>query len=94
MKLGTVGRSDLAVKEKGMDPYDILGFQAGDRLRVVDGTFAGMEGDVLSHEQAQERRRPCGLPEYRPAPEQVWVLLELFGRPVPVPLQSRQVEHP
>jgi hypothetical protein len=49
----------------------------GIRVRITDGTFAGMEGELLT------------LHEERPT---VRVELSLFGRRVPVELQSWQVE--
>jgi hypothetical protein len=52
-----------------------------------------MAGEVLSHEQAQERLQGMGQPTWRPAREVVWVLLELFDRPVPVQFNPDQVEH-
>lgn len=83
-----------------MDPQDsrsvspwAWGFRPGDAVRVVDGTFAGMAGEVLSHEQAQERLRGLGQPTSRPATELLWVLLDLFHRPVPVPFNPDQIRH-
>ena len=50
-----------------MDPQDSAsaspwtwGFRPGDRVRIVDGTFARMTGEVLAHEQARERHRQAG----------------------------------
>ena len=80
-----------------MDPQDsrsispwVWGFRPGDHVRIVDGTFVGRAGEVLSHEQAQEHLRRSGQPTCRPARETVWVLMEVFGRPVPVQFDSRQ----
>ncbi len=53
-------------------------FDRGDRLKVRDGTFAGMEGEVKEILEAK------GL---------VRVELTIFGRPVPVELEYWQVEH-
>ena len=50
----------------------------GDRVKVKDGTFAGMEGEVKEILEAK------GL---------VRVELTIFGRPVPVELEYWQVEH-
>ena len=52
-------------------------FDRGDRVRVKDGTFAGMEGEVKELLEAK------GL---------VRVELTIFGRPVPVELEYWQVE--
>lgn len=53
-------------------------FDRGDRVKVKDGTFAGMEGEVKELLEAK------GL---------VRVELTIFGRPVPVELEYWQVEH-
>jgi transcription termination/antitermination protein NusG len=52
-------------------------FDRGDRVRVKDGMFAGMEGEVK---------------ELMEAKNQVKVELTIFGRPVPVELDYWQVE--
>src|SRR5439155_14108584 len=53
-------------------------FDRGDRVKVKDGTFAGMEGEVKDILEAK------GL---------VRVELTISGRPVPVELEYWQVEH-
>jgi transcriptional antiterminator NusG len=53
-------------------------FDRGDRVKVKDGTFAGMEGEVK---------------ELLEAKGSVRVELTIFGRPVPVELEYWQVEH-
>ncbi|MCS6849734.1 MAG: transcription termination/antitermination protein NusG, partial [Gemmataceae bacterium] len=53
-------------------------YDRGDRVKVKDGTFAGMEGEVKELLEAK------GL---------VRVELTIFGRPVPVDLEYWQVEH-
>jgi transcriptional antiterminator NusG len=53
-------------------------FERGDRVKVKDGTFQGMEGEVKELLEAK------GL---------VRVELTIFGRPVPVELEYWQVEH-
>ncbi len=52
-------------------------FDRGDRVKVKDGTFAGMEGEIKEIIEAK------GL---------VKVELTIFGRPVPVELEYWQVE--
>ena len=52
-------------------------FSVGDRVKVRDGTFAGMEGEVK---------------EILEAVQKVRVELTIFGRPVPVELEYWQVE--
>lgn len=53
-------------------------FERGDRVKVKDGTFAGMEGEVK---------------EILEAKGSVRVELTIFGRPVPVELEYWQVEN-
>ena len=53
-------------------------YDRGDRVKVKEGTFAGMEGEVK---------------ELIEAKGQVRVELTIFGRPVPVELEYWQVEH-
>jgi transcriptional antiterminator NusG len=60
-------------KEKIQKPK----FDRGDRVRVKDGTFAGMEGEVKDLLEARNLVR---------------VELTIFGRPVPVELEYWQVE--
>ena len=52
-------------------------FDKGDKVKVKDGTFAGMEGEVK---------------EILEAKGSVRVELTIFGRPVPVELEYWQVE--
>jgi transcriptional antiterminator NusG len=52
-------------------------FEKGDRVKVRDGTFAGMEGEVKEILEGLSRVR---------------VELTIFGRPVPVELEYWQVE--
>ncbi len=52
-------------------------FDRGDRVKVKDGTFAGMEGEVKELLEAKSLVR---------------VELTIFGRPVPVELEYWQVE--
>jgi transcriptional antiterminator NusG len=54
-------------------------FDRGDRVKVKDGTFAGLEGEVKELLEAK------GL---------VRVELTIFGRPVPVELEYWQVDNP
>jgi len=52
-------------------------FDRGDKVKVKDGTFAGMEGEVK---------------ELMETKGSVRVELTIFGRPVPVELEYWQVE--
>jgi transcriptional antiterminator NusG len=62
------------IKDKPPKPQ----FDKGDRVKVKDGTFAGMEGEVKDIIEAKGAVR---------------VELTIFGRPVPVELEYWQVEH-
>ena len=68
--LGSQGKPGTEIKVKPK-------FERGDRVRVRDGTFAGMEGDVKELLEAK------GL---------VRIELTIFGRPVAVELEYWQVE--
>lgn len=62
----------------------VIGFDKGDRVKVRDGTFAGMEGEV---KEILEPRDAKEAPRVR-------VELTIFGRPVPVEVEVWQVESP
>jgi transcriptional antiterminator NusG len=57
-------------------------FDKGDKIRVRDGTFAGMEGEVKEIMEAKDSK---DSPRVR-------VELTIFGRPVPVEVEVWQVE--
>jgi transcription termination/antitermination protein NusG len=66
-----------AKTEEGKIVYTKPRFGSGDRVKVTDGTFAGMEGDVK---------------ELHEAKGSVSVELTIFGRPVQVEFEYWQVE--
>jgi transcriptional antiterminator NusG len=59
-------------------PTPKIKFDRGDHVKIKEGTFAGMEGDVSDILEAK------GL---------VRVMLKIFGRDVPVELEYWQIEH-
>jgi transcriptional antiterminator NusG len=59
-------------------PTPKIKFERGDHVKIKEGTFAGMEGDVNEIQEAK------GV---------VKVMLKIFGRDVPVELEYWQVEH-
>ena len=59
-------------------PTPKIKFDRGDHVKIKEGTFAGMEGDVSEILEAK------GL---------VRVMLKIFGRDVPVELEYWQIEH-
>jgi transcriptional antiterminator NusG len=64
--------------DRGSERHIKPKYDRGDRVKVKDGTFAGMEGEVKELLEA----KGC-----------VRVELTIFGRPVPVELEYWQVEH-
>jgi len=59
-------------------PTPKIRFERGEHVKIKDGMFAGMEGDV--HEILEAK----GV---------VRVMIQVFGRPVPVELEYWQIEH-
>ena len=59
-----------------------LNFDKGDKVRVRDGTFAGMEGEVKEITEPKDPKEPV----------RVKVELTIFGRPVPVEVEAWQVD--
>ena len=58
-------------------PTQIIRFEEGDNIRVVDGAFAGFNGSV---------------DVVKPEKQKVVVLVSIFGRATPVELEYTQVE--
>lgn len=71
-----LGQRPEAVKEQPAATK--IRFGRGDKVKIREGTFAGMEGDVSEILEAK------GL---------VRVMLKIFGRDVPVELEDWQIEH-
>jgi transcriptional antiterminator NusG len=63
-------------------PQIKLKFDKGDRVKVRDGTFQGMEGEVKEIVEPKEAKDPV----------RVRVELTIFGRPVPVEVEAWQVD--
>ena len=59
-----------------------LKFDKGDRVKVRDGTFQGMEGEVKEILEPKEAKDPV----------RVRIELTIFGRPVPVEVEAWQVD--
>jgi transcription antitermination factor NusG len=68
-------------------------FSPGDHVRVIDGTFTGMEGLVITRAQAKSLCETVGgeQPPVTASPGIVCVLLPIFERQVPVCLELRQL---
>lgn len=67
-----------------------VNYAPGDRVRVLEGTFAGELGEVLSREEAAAVTKRVGgqiLPPFD-QPGDVWVLVPVFGSHIAVPLPS------
>ncbi len=69
----------LAKKEEKEEkqPKLEIGFQAGDRVKIKEGTFESFEGEVESIDQANG---------------QVTIMINIFGRSTPVTLEYWQIE--
>ncbi|MDY0168982.1 MAG: transcription termination/antitermination protein NusG [Thermoguttaceae bacterium] len=69
----------LAKKEEKeqKQPKLEIGFQAGDRVKIKEGTFESFEGEVDSIDQANG---------------QVTIMINIFGRSTPVTLEYWQIE--
>ena len=69
------------------------GHASGAAVLVVDGTFKGMPGKVVSPDEAVALRDQFGgqASIFKAPPGRVWVALTLFGRTVPVLLAPFQI---
>ena len=69
-------------------------FSPGDHVRVIDGTFVGRQGLVLSRAEAKSLWQTVGgeQPPLIASPGMTYVLLPLFNRQVPVCLRDSQIE--
>jgi transcriptional antiterminator NusG len=76
-----IGQKGAAAGEKLVEQIKIP-FEKGDRVRVRDGTFVGMEGEVKEILEPKDSKE---APRIR-------VELTIFGRPVPVEVEAWQVE--
>lgn len=76
-----------------MQPEDLTRspsrFSPGVRVRITEGVFASMSGRVLG---ADEIAAAGCKPSQGETNAVVWVLIEIFGRPVPVELLPAQLE--
>jgi transcription antitermination factor NusG len=80
--------------EQNRIPYP-GGFRPGDEVSIVDGTFVGMTGLVISPEAAETLQPPASeLSAFRRSGVGVWVKLAIFGRSVAVLLLPSQIRHP
>ena len=68
-------------------------FPPGNRVKVIDGTFAGMFGEVVGFAEACTLWEKTGgeRPPLKPAAGIVWVVLTVFGRRVPVSFAPSQL---
>jgi transcriptional antiterminator NusG len=79
MAVGDVAKILQTKEEVTAKPQPVkIKFERGEHVKVKDGMFAGMEGDVKEILEAK------GL---------VQVMLKIFGREVPVELEYWQIEH-
>jgi len=64
-------------------------FQPGDNVRIVQETFAGMTGRIISLDEAL--RRDLSISNSIREGESYWVVTKIFGRDVPVELEPYQM---
>jgi transcription antitermination factor NusG len=86
-------REERTMIDRNMSSFDEL--LPGDRVRVVDDTFVGLEGIVLSEEEVRKLRKKnpeMGGPLTRWPPGSAYVLLTLFDREVPIFLERNQMQ--
>jgi transcription antitermination factor NusG len=70
-------------------------FLPGTEVRVTEGTFVGETGRVVSRTEACALYEQVGgePPPLKVTPEMVFVILEIFGRHVPVTFYSTQLDN-
>jgi transcription antitermination factor NusG len=79
---------------RALSPANLGGFFPGQCVKVIDGTFAGEFGEVITHEQALSLWQEVGgqEPVLTKATGMVWVVVPVFGRKVPVNFLPCQLE--
>ena len=70
-------------------------FRPGDRVKVVGGTFVGMDGRVIDKAEVLALYAQGGgqNPDTRRPPGYVWLALPIFAREVPILLEQDQIQH-
>jgi transcription antitermination factor NusG len=70
------------------------GFTAGDEVRVIGGSFAGMPGRVVTPEEARAVLEASGgePSRYSRPRGMVWVVLSIFGRSAPARFLPNQLQ--
>jgi transcription antitermination factor NusG len=73
---------------------EVSKYSPGDKVRVIDGTFAGLEGVVVTIREARGVWETAGgeEPPLIATPGLTFVVLTLFERRVPVSLLTSQLE--
>jgi transcription antitermination factor NusG len=78
----------------GTDPQFPLNRVApGDKVKVVDGTFVGLEGIILSPNEVVRFDPEARISHEVREGKVYWVLLPMFDKKVPVELEPWQLAH-
>jgi len=77
--------------DKNRIPYP-GGFFPGDQVHVIDGTFIGMPGEVVTPEEARAVPGCVGSVLSRPK-GLVWVVVTMLGRRLAVLLEPSLIRH-
>jgi transcription antitermination factor NusG len=68
-------------------------YEPGDNVKVVDGTFIGLEGVILSQDEVVSHNPEVRISREFREGKVCWVLLPIFDKTVPVELESWQMVH-
>lgn len=68
-------------------------FSPGEEVRILAGMFATMKGIVISAEEVRRRRDDVDAlsDALGVTPDSVWVEIDIYGRPIEVPLEPENL---
>jgi len=67
-------------------------FQVGDWVRLTDGVLPGLEGVIITPEEAVRYIPGALISSEVRAGEAFWVLLRIFNQPVPVEMRAASLQ--